>query len=302
MDVKFSIIICTYNRSKYLLPLLESIKQQSINKNLFEVVFINNNSPDNTEWIVNQFISDNRGIKINYFIEERQGLSYARNRGIKEAKGEFLIFIDDDAIMTEDYLKSLNTYLANDDDIKVYGGKILPLYETEKPEWVSPFLLSLFSVIDLGNEKALFPKSKYPIGANMGFNKNIFVKYGNFKTDLGRKGKLLLGGEEKDLFNRVKENVYYLPDTYVYHNVPNSRTQKQFIKKQGFGIGMSERLRLKERKPAYLKRIVKELYLWGGTLTLATYYLLFLKYMKSEMLIVFRWNVTKGLIKNEPIG
>ena len=82
--VKLSIIICTYNRDDFISICLESCKNQTIDYNQYEIVLINNNSTDSTEKLCLEFQKDNPSVNFNYYIEKTQGLSAARNRGIRE--------------------------------------------------------------------------------------------------------------------------------------------------------------------------------------------------------------------------
>ncbi len=306
--ITFSIIICTYNRQEYIKKCLESIRNQGFSKENYELVIVNNKSTDNTDRICREFISESEdsGLNITYVTENQQGLSYARNRGILEAKGEMLIFLDDDAFADEQYLKSLNEfYVQNKNSMSAYGGKILPYLESEKPNWMSSFLMPLMSVIDLGSKVKPFSKGKHPIGANMGVKAEVFKKYGAFNTELGRVGKNLMGGEEKDLFDRIRkhnEKIIYLPDAFVYHVVPDSRLTGDFIKKQALGIGVSERVRVSNKKQGSLKSLYfMESLKWGVSLILFLFYTLTLQYPKAKMIIKFRSWVTKGILKKDTI-
>ncbi len=98
-----SVIICTYNRQKYIYNCLRSIANNTLEPTQYEIVLINNNSTDNTEAECNRFCTDYPQVRFNYFVETNQGLSYARNRGIAEAKGEVLVYVDDDAVVNKDY-------------------------------------------------------------------------------------------------------------------------------------------------------------------------------------------------------
>ena len=102
--MKLSIIICTYNREKFILKSLYSIAHQNADVNIFELIIINNNSTDKTHELILDFIEKNQNISIKYFIEIEQGLSHARNRGIKESTGDICAFLDDDAIACEEYV------------------------------------------------------------------------------------------------------------------------------------------------------------------------------------------------------
>ena len=198
-----SIIVCTYNREKYIESLLGSLKKQEYPTKDYEIVFVNNNSDDETEKRCTEFREANPEVVFHYFNESKQGLSHARNRGILEAKGEILAFIDDDALAHANYLQNMSKAFK-ETDVDAAGGRIYPKYESQRPVWMSKFLEPVMSVIDLGDKNKPFPKNKFPIGANMMFRKEVFEQAGNFNTDLGRTGKKMLGGEEKDLFFRMK--------------------------------------------------------------------------------------------------
>ena len=83
-----SIIICTYNREKYIGPLLESIAKNDYPKSEYEILLVDNNCTDNTHSICNMFAQQHADVKFRYVVEPEQGLSAARNKGIKEAKGD----------------------------------------------------------------------------------------------------------------------------------------------------------------------------------------------------------------------
>lgn len=293
-----SVIVCTYNREKFITQCLRSIARQSANYETFELIFVNNNSTDTTEEIFFRFKREHPSLQCDYFFEKEPGLSFARNRGIEEAKGAILAFLDDDAIACSDYVERLQSEFANSGFV-AGGGKILAKWESKKPDWMGRFLLPLVSVIDLGNKITTFGKNKYPIGANMFFKRSIFENVKGFNTKLGRVGKNMMGGEEKDLFNQIREfggQVGYFPEIYVHHIIPEERTTKKFIKVQALGVGRSERVRTEKNTTAFFKRLLLEVFKWGGTFVIALGYFLILKPDKAFALIQFRYWITKGLL------
>ena len=298
-----SVIVCTYNRAHYLAETLAHLLQQNISLNSFEIVLINNNSTDHTESVCNQFSSQNPDFPFRYILEVIPGLSYARNRGIKEAKGEILTFIDDDAFAQPDFVKTIAKYFSKNANTIAVGGKIIPKYEGKPPKWMSKYLLPLVAALDMGNEIKVFPKGKFPIGANMSIRKEAIEKYGSFDVNLGRKANELEGSEEKDFFFRLgkpKAKVVYLPQAVVYHIIPAKRISFEHIKKQAIGIGKSERIRtLKLGQVAYIKFLFAEILKWGITFGLSCMYLSMMKPIKSGMLIRFRFYVTKGIISGK---
>lgn len=296
-----SVIICTYNRDKFLYDALQHVAVNNFPTENYEIVLINNNSTDNTESECHRFEKNFPQINFRYFVETKQGLSHARNRGINESKGDILVFLDDDSFVKSDYLENLQQNLSKHPEAMAFGGKISPLFENgEAPKWLCKWTYSWVSAIDKGNEVIPFEGNSYPIGANMGFRKSCIAECGNFNPELGRTKKNMMGGEEKDIFNRLKEKqmpILYFPDIQVEHVIPPQRTTKDYIIRMGEGIGMSERLRcLNIGKSALYKRYFSELIKWGASVVLWFYYLVQLRPVVGNMLVVFRWNVTKGLV------
>lgn len=299
MPIEISVIICTYNRDKYIYQTLEHIACNGFPADRYEIILIDNNSTDHTVTECQKFSRNFPELNYHYFLETQQGLSFARNRGIQEAQGEIFLFLDDDAFMQKDYLHKLASYLKKYPDAAAFGGKITPLYESGKiPEWMSKWTYSWVSAIDKGNNVCLFEGASYPIGANMGFRRSVMPPEG-FNTALGRNKGNLMGGEEKDIFNRMKarhNRIYYFPETEVLHIIPEKRTTRAYIKQMGLGIGKSERLRtLKISRLSYLKRLFAESIKWGATLVLYLAFLLKGKASKGYILLYFRWFVTSGL-------
>ncbi len=151
-----SVIVCTYNRAKYLPNCLKHLADQSADFKEYEVLIIDNNSTDSTAEICKAFLNENKELNIHYFVEKNQGHTFARNRGILEAKGEILSFIDDDAFVKNDFIEHIDQYFSRHKQIMAIGGKIIPVYETEKPKWMSKYLLTLVSAIDLGEKPKAF--------------------------------------------------------------------------------------------------------------------------------------------------
>ena len=96
-DILLSVIICTYNRADFLKSVLDSITRQTLSKNEFEVVVIDDGSSDNTREVVESFASL---LPIKYFYQKNAGLASAKNHGIYTSRGEILLFLDDDDITT----------------------------------------------------------------------------------------------------------------------------------------------------------------------------------------------------------
>lgn len=304
---KLSIIICTFNRQRFLKGLFSSIVAQNLNPELFETVLINNNSTDDTEYLCKEFIDANPQLRVKYFVERHLGLSFARNRGIAESKGEYLTFADDDAIMAPDFCYQICRYLDANADVGEVGGPARLKFLCDVPRWHNKWLASLFGYFMPSSKEYKMARkgSNYPRGLNMSFRREAFDRCGGFDVNLGRMGRILLGGEEKDIAFRIIDSglkVAYSPDILVHHLVPKERTEVDFIRKQALGTGWSERIR-SQGQNKYFSRICIELFKWGATLALWVLYMLSFRPSAANMLVRFRFWVSQGLFfsKNIPV-
>lgn len=296
-----SIIICTYNREKYIGPLLDSISKNDYPTSDYEIILVDNNCTDNTRGVCEQFVATHPEIRLRYVVETEQGLSAARNKGIKEAKGEVIIYVDDDALVDTDYIRIYAEHFAAHPETMAAGGPIEPLYETQEPSWMSPYTKALLTAwMNYGDKVREYPNGRYPGGGNAAYRKTVFDQVGLFNTKLGRKGTALLASEEKDIFDKMKALgmlVLYLPTPVLHHIIPQAKLEEDYFNRLTLQIGRSERMRTCAiSKGKYLKRLLSEGVKWGGTLVLLGIYILQGHPMKGWKLVLFRKNVTKGLL------
>ena len=297
-----SVIVCTFNRVKYLRICLEKLANQTVNSSEYEIIVIDNDSKDGSGMACQSFMKMHKKLNIHYFLELRQGHTFSRNRGITESKGEYLAFIDDDAFVANDYIENINKAFSTF-KIAALGGKITPHYESGiPPVWMTKYLLPLVAALDMGPNKKYFRKENYPLGANMAFRKNVFRDLGLFNIELGRRGsKGLEGGDEKDIFLKLHKTgakILYDPDIKVTHFIPESRLQLTYIKGLAVGVGSSERKRLKN-SGFYQKtnKILSELIKIAGTAILFFSFLFKRKVAAAKMLVAFRFWVITGYFK-----
>ena len=225
-----SIIICTYNRVDFLKKCIDSILKQISTNNGIEIVVIDNNCNDGTK----EYINNINSTYINYFLETKQGLSHARNKGIEVSKGDFLAFVDDDATINEKWLKSLLYHLKNQNINHIYGGPIFPNFEVNCPKWIDEnYFIRKFKSSD-GYLDKLTAQDGFS-GGNMCIPKNIFDKVGFFNTDLGMQGKEMGLGEESELFFRIHNQIkqvklYNINDMSITHFEAKFKLEKKYLK------------------------------------------------------------------------
>lgn len=296
-----SVILCTYNRERYIYNVLQSIAAGGFGD--YEIVLVNNNSTDGTESECQRFAKDHPEVAMRYCVEKQQGLSYARNRGIMESQGEVLVYVDDDAVVNREYLQTYADFFNRNKEAVAAGGPITPRYDgCEEPSWMSHYTRQLVTgELNLGTREREFPKGAFPGGGNAAYRKSVFDEVGLFNVELGRKGNSLIGAEEKDLFDKMTSRgmkFYYLPNAILYHLIPPKKLTQDYFDRLTYGIGVSERYRTQQiGRKKYLNRLLKEAVKWGGTMVLWTGFALKGQFSKGNKLITFRWNVSRGLLR-----
>jgi glycosyltransferase involved in cell wall biosynthesis len=241
--MKASIIICTYNRSKLLKETIQSIQDQDFPRDQYEIIVVDNNSSDDTEKVVKDLASSSQ-VRIEYVFEGRQGLSHARNAGIRKAGGEIVAFTDDDAEADKSWLREL-VAAFDSPEVGAAGGPIRPVWPFEKPEWITENWLGYFTVSDFpeARETGEFRNPNYPWGANMAFRQSILKETDLFPPALGRIGDCLLSNEELRLFRSIEEmghRIVLAPDAVVHHKIPPERVRKLWLYHRTYWQGRSE--------------------------------------------------------------
>ena len=300
-QVEISVIICTYNRQDYILDALESLKKQSLEKDRFEVIVVNNNSPDNTEAIVKEYIALHQEYNFFFQMEKQQGASYARNTGASLAQSDLLVFMDDDAIAEANYLENILKFYSAHQGISGLGGRIIPRYIPSKPVWMSHFVSSLVGNFDYSKTVTEFKPGKYPLESNMVVRKEDFNLVGGFNTALpGVKGTLRIGGEGKDFFLKLQKQgkrIFYDPSIIVHHVVEVNKLTSEYMYRVASGIGRGERVRTKNiGQISYLKKITEYVYKLAGSVVLGVFYIIKGNPRQSWPVIQFRIDALKGLL------
>ena len=301
--LQISVVICTYNRAAYIQEAMESLYHQSLSRELFEVIVVNNNSTDHTQTICLEFIQSHPDAHFYYYNEPRQGASYARNSGAAYAQSPLLCFMDDDAIAEKEYLKRIIDFFAQYPDAGGLGGRIIPKYIPEEPKWMSHYVSSLVGHFDYSPTITIFSPNKYPLESNMIIRKQDFDAIKGFNTALpGVVGNLRIGGEGKDFFFRLKalgRTIYYDPSIRVQHVVETAKLTKEYMYRVASGIGRGERVRMLEKgKYFFYKKIAEYIFKLGASLILGIKYSLQGHSSKAMPVIQFRIDALKGLLNH----
>jgi len=243
--VRVSAVVCTHSRRRYLERSVDSLLRQSIAPDLYEVLVVDNGSEDDTADFLKSLSAPE--IDVRCLFEERLGLSRARNAALASARGEVIAFLDDDAIARVDWIERiLHAFDARGTSIGVLTGRIQPVWEAERPEWLSERGLGALAIVDRAPRARFLADGEFIVGANMAFRTRLLREVGGFPEHLGRVGRTLLSGEETFVAESLGERgirTYYDPDVVVSHHVQRERIERSWLLRRSYWQGVSNALR-----------------------------------------------------------
>jgi glucosyl-dolichyl phosphate glucuronosyltransferase len=227
--MNITVVLCTYNRCETLAKALRSVAMSKVPESLgWEVLVVDNNSDDQTWNVVDEYRTEFPG-RFRYLFELQPGKSHALNSGIEAARGQLLAFMDDDVIVEPMWLQNLTARL-HDGEWAGCGGPILPRWTCSPPSWL-PGALAPLALFDIGSQAG--PLTESPFGTNMAYRREMFEKYGGFRSDLGpRPGGDIQHSEDTEFGNRLLaagEHLWYEPSAIVYHPVARDRLEKEYF-------------------------------------------------------------------------
>jgi len=244
MSIRVSAIICTHNRAAYLKKAIQSLVDQTLLKEQYEVIVVDNGSIDDTKAVVKSFECFKN---LHYLHDSVLGLSQARNTGWQSARGEYIAYLDDDAIACPEWLERIvqafETIKPRPGSV---GGKVAPVWEANRPKWLSKQMELALTIVDW-TDKAAFLTEGYQFlaGANVAYLREVLKRAGGFSTSLGRKGSSLLSNDEILLKRYLTESnlgTYYDPEIYVQHHILAERLVKRWFYRRYYWQGISNEI------------------------------------------------------------
>ena len=241
---RIAAVVCTHNRADYLERALASLARQSLPASEYEVLVVDNASTDGTARAVEAMAGHMPNLR--YLREERLGLSWARNAGMNAARAPFLAYLDDDARAEPSWLARLARLFEETDPAPAcVGGRVWLDWDGGPPAWLPPRYYSLYTYVDHGDEDRPLGEREYLVGANIAFRRDVLMGLGGFDPSLGRKGSMLLSGEESAVVGKIRERglpVHYAATAAVWHAVPPSRRRRRWLWSRMFWDGASQPL------------------------------------------------------------
>lgn len=221
--MKFSVIIPVYNRPEQLSELLQSLTHQIFQD--FEVVVIEDGSAKDSKNVVSNFTSR---LSLQYLAQPNSGQGFARNNGMKIAKGDFFVILDSDVILPADYLRIISEAIGSR-QLDAFGGPDAANADFSDWQKAMDFAMTSFWTTGGIRGKMKDPAKYQARGFNMGVSRSVFESTGGF-VDPNQ-------GEDIEWSIRIKKNGYKLEliqEAFVYHKRKNSLFS---FAKQAFSFG-----------------------------------------------------------------
>lgn len=243
-EFALTVALCTYQRSALLQKALESLLGQTgIDPSEIEVLVADNGSTDNTVRMSEE-VGQRLPFATRVVIEPRKGLSYGRNLAVREARGEIVAFLDDDAVAEPTWISGhLEAYRA-DPEVAGVMGRVLPVWENDRPAWLDPMLDPYLTIVDYGEEPFTLQYPQHsPVGANMSFLRQALLDVGLFDERFGVGGARKIPYEETELAGRLHARglkLVYAPRAVVLHGVPASRATIRWMSRRVVDQGRAE--------------------------------------------------------------
>ena len=235
IEPKLTVGICTYNRAERLPALVRALRAQDCPLP-FELLFVNNNSRDNTLQILEELAAE-PGAPLRFVTEHRQGIVPARNRAIAEAlESDYFIFIDDDETPRPGFLSAAIRCFETHEPVACVGGRVkVDFSHGERPAWLGDELLGFLAETDYGNEGFWIKDETAPIWtANVAYKTSLFRNNPDLRFDsrYNREGKGVVTGEDVHMFRALLKRripLRYCPHMIVDHAVEPWRLRRSYF-------------------------------------------------------------------------
>ncbi len=247
--LKISIIVPTANRRESLIRTVDSLVTQSFDPNHYEIIIVENGSDQTCDISTFDGLHSKTNVSLRYFHDPVPGLLTGRHRGALEAQADLLVFVDDDIVAAPGWLASI-VRTFNDQSISLVGGRNLPTYEVDPPEWLEAFrsttpyggwALGELSLLDLGDHP-LDIKATYVWGLNFAIRRQTLFDLGGFHPDcIPDTLQHFQGDGETGLSLKADSQslrAFYQPDAVVHHCIPATRLTPAYFEKRYFFQGV----------------------------------------------------------------
>ncbi len=260
-----SIIIATVNRAPLLPELLRTLAASIAASGLAaEVLVVNNGSTDDTDAVTAALARELPAMDVRLLREPTSGLSYARNAGMRAARGEVLCFLDDDTVISLPWLAEMAAAFTLGPNVGAVAGRVLLQWpDGGTPDWIDPAYYSLYSMYDRGETPGILEGEDVSFfGCNFALSRRVVEQIGLFDTAMGRKNGTLLSGEDTEYSHRIVQagfQMAYAARAVIGHKVAPERLTTRWLARRYFWQGVTSAVHPDHRYPLYPLRWLPKL-------------------------------------------
>ena len=240
-----TVCICTHDRPHYLSDCLAGLRQQTAAPDQFDILVVDSASTGDIPAQLTQLVAACANARL--LRVDQGGISIARNAGAAASQGDYIAYLDDDAIPAPDWVERIQDAVSEaEPPPALIGGRILPHWEAPLPGWWPPRLRGVLSIIETKAagefRTAALPPGLEPYGANMVVQAASLRDAGGFGQQSGRFGKALLSDEEVQLAWRLQNaghSVRYDSRIVVRHQIQAARLTPAWLLSRLYWQGVS---------------------------------------------------------------
>ncbi|HXE56442.1 MAG TPA: glycosyltransferase [Gemmatimonadales bacterium] len=238
--MRLTVAICTWNRAPLLRQALAALAGMVVPRDVaWELVVVDNNSTDDTATVLAEAAGR---LPLRAVFEPTPGKSHALNRAAREARGEYILWTDDDALVDRQWMAAYRRAFERWPEAAVFGGRVEPWFAVEPPAWLARSwrtVASAYAVRDLGDQPIRLDERVVPYGVNMAVRRAEQLRF-RYDPALGPRPGGSIRGEETALVREMLRagcTGWWIPDARVRHFIPAERHTVRYLRSYYEGDG-----------------------------------------------------------------
>lgn len=228
-----SVVVCTRNHADLLPAVVAQLRAQEYPPDACEILVVDNCSTDQTPQVIARLAAES-GISLRYVFEPRPGVTFARNRGAKEARFPYVAYCDDDCSVGPNWLQQLIEGFDLDPMVVAVGGLVVPRWECGRPSWVLPELEPHYGATGfLGTRARLLQESERIVEYNNILKREAWRAAGGFVGMDLFTHQHLAAAEGLYLLHRLRQRggkIAFVPEALMYHHIRQYAPRRRILR------------------------------------------------------------------------